>query len=211
MSDTEADLQSVQPDPRPVLQMEGQFTAWADAVAMETGIRVSSCYRCMRCSNSCPVSSFMDLKPHQVVRLVQFGQKEKLLESSAIWICLSCEMCSTFCPNEIDVAGLMNHLKNMVVQGARKPAEYEIAAFHEVFMDVLKKHGVMNDLQLMRRYTIRRLLHGSSPSKDEMRTDMGLAWDLLKRGRLRLFSEKSDAADEVRQILDQHGQKEILG
>ncbi len=195
---------------RAVLQLDGQYGAWAEAIAMETGIRVSSCYRCMRCSNSCPVSTFMDLKPHQIVRLVQLGQKEKVLESSAIWLCLSCEMCWTFCPNEINVTGLLNHLKNMVVQGGRKPAEYEVAVFHEVFMDVLKKHGVMNDLQLMRRYTMKRFLHGSSPSTDELSTDLGLAWGLLKRGRLKLFSEKSNAAKEVREILDKHGQKEII-
>jgi heterodisulfide reductase subunit C len=188
------------------MRMNGPYDAWADAIANETGIRVSSCYRCLRCSNSCPVGSFMDVKPHQVVRLVQFGQRDRLLESSAIWICLSCEMCSTFCPNAIDVAGLMNHLKNLVVQSGRKPAEYEIATFHEVFIDVLKNHGVMNDLQLMRRYTIKRFLHGATPSTDEMREDLGLAWSLLKRGRLKLFSEKSRAANEVREILGHHGQ-----
>jgi heterodisulfide reductase subunit C len=193
-----------------VLQTGGQHNDWADALAMETGIRVASCYRCLRCSNSCPVSTFMDLKPHQVVRLAHLGQKEKLLASSAIWICLNCEMCTTYCPNEVDVAGLMNHLKNMVVDASRKPAEYEIAAFHEAFLDVLRNHGRMNDLQLMNRYKWKTLIHGIHPSLEEMRGDMALALELLKRKRLKLFPERSHAAHEVRSIMRQHGRKEVL-
>mgnify|MGYP000684070217 FL=1 len=123
------------------MQVNGHEKAWARAIASETGIQVASCYQCLRCSNSCPVSTFMDVKPHQVVRLVQLGWREALLRASSIWVCLSCEMCSTYCPNEIDVAGLMNHLKNSVISSRRPPAEYEIAAFHDVFLRVLREIG----------------------------------------------------------------------
>ncbi|MGA7876646.1 MAG: 4Fe-4S dicluster domain-containing protein [Desulfoferrobacter sp.] len=191
------------------LQINGRENLWARAVSMETGIQVASCYQCLRCSNSCPVSTFMDIKPHQIVRLVQLGQKEKLLKCSAIWICLSCEMCTTYCPNEIDVAALLNHLKNSVVCSQITPAEYEIAAFHEVFMDVLQKHGRMNDLQLMQRFRFKTVSHGHLPSCDEMSDDISLALELLKRRRLRLFPERSRAANEIKRVLRQHGHKGV--
>lgn len=193
----------------PSLHVNGRETLWARAVARETGIQVASCYQCLRCSNSCPVSTFMDIKPHQVVRLVQLGQRETLLGASSIWVCLSCEMCSTYCPNEIDVAGLMNHLKNSVVSSRRPPAEYEIAAFHDVFLRVLKENGRINDLQLMQRYRLKTLLHGQFPSRGEMVSDAGLALDLFKRGRLRLLPERSSGAGEIRRILEDYGHKKV--
>ncbi|HBZ56548.1 MAG TPA: heterodisulfide reductase subunit C, partial [Syntrophobacteraceae bacterium] len=121
--------------------MTGHEQSWSGALAQATGITVSSCYQCLRCTNACPVASFMDIKPHQVVRGVLLGQRENLLACSSIWVCVSCEMCSTYCPNEIDVAALMNRLKNMVMEFQRSPAEPIIAAFHRVFLDVLGSHG----------------------------------------------------------------------
>lgn len=191
------------------LNVNGRENLWARAINMDAGIQVASCYQCLRCTNSCPVSTFMDIKPHQIVRLVQLGQREKLLGCSAIWVCLSCEMCSTYCPNEIDVAALLNHLKNSVVGSQIAPAEYEIAAFHEVFMEVLRKHGRMNDLQLMQRYKWKTLMHGDLPSKEELRDDLSLALELFKRNRLRLLPERSPAASEIRSILQQFGQKGV--
>lgn len=196
-------------------QAESAFDAtpqdglWAKAVAAQTGIRAASCYQCLRCTNSCPVSTFMDLKPHQVVRLVQFGRRETLLACSAIWVCLSCEMCSTYCPNEIDVAGLMNYLKNEVISSQKPPAEYEIAVFHDVFLDALQTHGRINDLQLMQRYKWKTLLHGDIPSKEEILQEMGLARDLWKRGRLKILPERSRAAGEIRRIVKRYGRKGV--
>jgi heterodisulfide reductase subunit C2 len=192
----------------PALQLPLVGTTWSSALAVQNGIRVASCYQCLRCSNSCPVSTFMDIKPHQVVRLVQLGQQEKLLQCSSIWVCLSCEMCTTYCPNEIDVAGLMNHLKNLVVAGRRLPAEPDIFTFHEVFLSALHKNGRINDLQLMQRYKWKRLMQGNLPPRDEVLRDLWLAIQLLKRKRLRLLPEKSPAAGEIRAIRQQLGSRE---
>jgi heterodisulfide reductase subunit C len=48
----------------------------------------------------------MDYPPHQIVRMVQLGLKERVLSSSTIWICATCETCATRCPNEVEVAHL---------------------------------------------------------------------------------------------------------
>ncbi|MCK8601817.1 4Fe-4S dicluster domain-containing protein [Desulfoferrobacter suflitae] len=190
------------PSLRPALPMH----LWSRAVAAETGINAASCYQCLRCTNSCPVSAFMDIKPHQVVRFVQLGQREKLLECSSVWVCLSCEMCSTYCPNEIDVAGLMNFVKNSVIASHKRPAEVEIALFHEIFLEVLHKYGRMNDLQLMQRFKLKTLFTGCRPSYAEVKKDMELARELFQRGRLKLAPERSRAAREIRSILERrHG------
>jgi len=182
------------------LTITGREQTWARDLALETGIQVSSCYQCLRCTNSCPVSSFMDIKPHQIVRRVLLGQQESLLSCSAFWVCLSCEMCSTYCPNEIDVAALMNRLKNMVMELHREPAEPPIATFHQVFLDVLGRHGRINELQLMNRFQWRMLLQGYQPPRQEVLRDLGLMLELLRRKRLKLLPEKSAAVEEIRQL-----------
>jgi heterodisulfide reductase subunit C len=182
---------------------------WAQAIARETGIRATSCYQCLRCTNSCPVSTFMDIKPHQVVRLVQFGRRETLLSCSSIWVCLSCEMCSTYCPNEIDVAGLMNHLKNTVVSTRKKPAEYEIALFQEIFLEVLQKYGRINDLQLMQRYQWKLITRGTSPPANEFFKNVKLGLSLFRRNRLRILPERSRAVNEIRRLMEHHGSRRV--
>jgi heterodisulfide reductase subunit C len=183
------------------VRLRGRENLWAQAIWGDTGIRAAACYQCLRCTNSCPVASFMDVKPHQVVRLVQFGERERLLACSAVWVCLSCEMCSTYCPNEIDVAGLMNHVKNQVIASRRPPAEKEIARFHRVFLAVLRRHGRINDIQLMQRYRLQAAIHGELPGREELRSELALAVELFKRGRLRLLPERSGAVGEIRRIL----------
>lgn len=191
------------------LQWNERGRVWSGAVAAETGIMVASCYQCLRCTNGCPVGTLMDIKPHEIVRLVQLGCRDELLESSTPWICLSCEMCSTYCPNEIDVAGLMNYLKNSVVSSLRKPALYEVAAFHEAFLEVLGKYGRMNDFELMAAFKWKVVLHHGPPGRKEMFEDISLAWSLLKRGRLGLLPDRAKGAGDVRRFLEQHGKKRI--
>lgn len=196
-------------EPERAIQVNGDEKVWGRALAMKTGINVASCYQCMRCSNSCPVSGFMDIKPHQVVRLVQLSRREQLLGASSIWLCLSCEMCSTYCPNQIDVASLMDFLKNLVVSTRSRPAEIDIATFHEVFLDVLNKNGRLNDLQLIHRHKLKGMMNGNFPSRDELTEDIWLAVALMKRRRLKLLPEKSPAIGEIRRMMKQYGARGV--
>ncbi len=53
----------------------------------------------------------MELLPNQVMRLLQFGQVERILESNTPWICASCFVCTTRCPKDIDIAAVMEALR----------------------------------------------------------------------------------------------------
>jgi len=55
----------------------------------------------------------MEYGPDRILRLIQFGQRERLLSSRDPWRCLGCEMCGAFCPNEIDIGEVMIALKEM--------------------------------------------------------------------------------------------------
>jgi len=169
----------------------------------ETGANISACYQCERCTNSCPVSHFMDIKPHQVIHYVQLGWREELLKSSTIWICLSCEMCTTYCPNEVDVAEIINHLRNMAAHSSITPKEKSLAVFHQTFLEVLQKSGRVNEFRLMNAYYLKPdILHERIKNKT-FKEDLLLGITMLRKGRLKLFTPKSKAIKEIKRIYSQ--------
>ena len=78
-----------------------------------SGQNVFSCYQCGKCSGGCPAVAFMELLPNQVMRLLQFGQVERILQSNTHWVCASCFVCSTRCPKGIDIAAIMEALRQV--------------------------------------------------------------------------------------------------
>ncbi|MFC1932995.1 4Fe-4S dicluster domain-containing protein, partial [Chloroflexota bacterium] len=46
----------------------------------------------------------MDIPPHKLIHLLKYGQLDDVLQSDTIWLCASCETCTTRCPNDIDIA-----------------------------------------------------------------------------------------------------------
>ena len=91
-----------------------------DIVIESAGEEIYDCYQCYKCSAGCPVSFDMDLLPHQVIRSVLFNQEEKVLSSRTIWICATCETCTTRCPNEIDIAGVMDVLRQIQTESRKQ-------------------------------------------------------------------------------------------
>jgi heterodisulfide reductase subunit C len=88
-------------------------TNFAETIQKETGENVFLCYQCQKCSAGCPVNEHFDLAPNQVMRAIQFGQKEMVLHSKTIWLCAMCETCATRCPHDINITKIMDVLKIM--------------------------------------------------------------------------------------------------
>jgi Fe-S oxidoreductase len=55
----------------------------------------------------------MEYGPDRLLRLIQFGQLERVLSSRDAWLCLGCEMCGAHCPNDIDIGEVMIALKEI--------------------------------------------------------------------------------------------------
>jgi heterodisulfide reductase subunit C len=76
-----------------------------------SGQKINDCIQCAKCSANCPTSSYMDILPHQVVRLLQLGQVDKIAASKSIWNCAACFTCVSRCPRNIDIAKLMEAVR----------------------------------------------------------------------------------------------------
>ena len=166
---------------------------------------ISACYQCKKCSAGCPLTFAMDLLPDRVIRLALLGQTEALLSSRTIWVCSSCVTCSARCPNGIDIAGVMDWLKEEALKTGKAVDQPEVAAFHRFFLDSLHRAGGrLSEMALMRRFTLFKLRR--RPQVDEVLGNIKLGWGLFKRGRLRLVGPPAlKGRNEIEKIFQRAG------
>jgi len=77
------------------------------------------CYQCQKCSVGCPTAHAMTYRPAQIMRAVQFGLTDMLLNDASIWRCLTCETCGTFCPNDLHPREVIEALRCMTMDNGR--------------------------------------------------------------------------------------------
>lgn len=128
-------------------------------IRAHTGVIVNKCYQCGKCSAGCPVATEMDYPPSMVMRMLQTDEPanfSKLLGSMSIWLCVSCEMCLTRCPMEIDIPHLMDHLRQKSLKADKvNPQAKKILAFHHSFLDSIKYTGRLYEVGLIADYKLR--------------------------------------------------------
>ncbi len=90
--------------------------AFVEKVQEISGQNLLACYQCGKCSAGCPAVGQMDILPNQIIRLAQLGLKDRLLQSRAIWICESCMTCNTRCPKGIDIAEVIETLRQLLLR-----------------------------------------------------------------------------------------------
>lgn len=94
-----------------------------------SGQNVLACYQCGRCSAGCPAAASMELLPSQVIRLVQLGLVEEAMGTETIWTCAACLTCAARCPKGVDLARVMEALRELAMErGADHLAPSTIAA-----------------------------------------------------------------------------------
>jgi len=58
----------------------------------------------------------MDMLPSQVIRLLQLGLVEQVLESETPWFCAACQSCYARCPKGVDLARVMEAVREIILQ-----------------------------------------------------------------------------------------------
>ena len=158
-----------------------------------SGEKISACFQCQKCTSGCPVTFAMDLPPHQVIRLLHLGQLERVLEANTYWVCAACETCSTRCPNRIDIAHVMDTLRQYHGQGSR-PAPVSDRVFHEEFLNSIRKYGRVHEMSLVTRFTLR-----TKGLAGLVKQGM-LGMTMMLKGKLGLIPERLKGRDQVRAI-----------
>jgi heterodisulfide reductase subunit C len=174
-----------------VVNMSASYDAnFVAKVQEESEQNLSLCYQCGNCTAGCPLNFVYDIPVSQIMRLSQAGQKEKVLRSHSMWLCASCESCTTRCPNEIDVARVMDVLRHM----ARREgfvSEKAVKTFWDSFLDSVRKHGRAFEMGLVVNYVLK---------SGRFWTDMDLAPKLMPKGKLSLRPHPIKGVDEMAKI-----------
>jgi heterodisulfide reductase subunit C len=135
----------------------------------------------------------MDVSASQVMRLIHLGAEREVLESRAIWLCASCEACTTRCPMGIDIAGVMDILRIMAVERKVDLPDARVEAFNRSFLRSVRRHGRVYEMGMLSAYKLR--------SRD-LFSDVDKAPKLLAKKKLSLLPSRSGAAKEVKAIFE---------
>jgi heterodisulfide reductase subunit B len=150
----------------------------AQRIMEELGQNVYLCYQCVRCSSGCPVSSYFDLQPNQIMRAAQLGQEEMIFQSVTPWLCASCQTCTSRCPQGLDIAAIMDYMTRLAVKEGYTPKVTAVKVFNEAFMREVRLWGRSYELGLLAELKLRTL---------NLFSDLDLAVRLLQKNKMPFF------------------------
>ncbi len=153
----------------------------AAEVRAASGASPMACYQCTKCSSGCPVAARADLMPHELVRLVQTGQRGSALGNRFIWECTSCHTCVTRCPQQVDIPAMNDALREIGRREGVAAKGTAVPVFNEIFLETVRKRGRIHEISLMASFKLRtrRLLD-----------DMDKAPAMFSKGKLPLLGER---------------------
>jgi len=157
------------------------------------GVPLQACYHCRKCSAGCPTAPHMEYNPNKVIKMIQNGQKDKVLNSSTIWLCLSCETCITRCPNKVDIARMMDVLRQMAIESGVGAHEPNVLKFHEAFLAGIKRGGRINEPMMLVQYKLK---------SGDFFSDMGAGLDMFLKGKIALMSPRTKDMKSVKDIFE---------
>lgn len=157
----------------------------------ESGQKPGQCFQCMKCTGGCPFQFTMDYPPSMIMRMLQDGMVDEVLNSYSIWTCATCATCTTRCPRDIDIARLMDTLRVIAYQkGLHKKAK-NMYVFHSTFMKSVGSHG--------RLYEVGLAL-GLNLGTGDLLKDAEFGLPLFMKGKLSPFPHNIKGKDEIKKL-----------
>jgi heterodisulfide reductase subunit C len=139
------------------------------------------------------MASEMNLKTHEIIRLVQLDVRERLLTSESLWLCLTCETCTARCPNSFDPAAVIDALREIVLKEYPDFVPRRISAFHTAFLDQIRTHGRVFEFGLVAGYKMR---------SGALMSDVDSVPGMMVRGKLALAPKRIKGLRELRRVFD---------
>ncbi|MCL6638646.1 MAG: 4Fe-4S dicluster domain-containing protein [Firmicutes bacterium] len=150
------------------------------------------CYQCQKCASGCRMAEQAEYAPNQIIKMVQLGMKDKVLNSSSIWLCTSCEICGSRCPNKIKTAEVIDVLKEIAVE-SNIIKEKNVNLFNQVFLNTVRSFGRIHETKMMMSYKLK---------SGDLFSDMDLGFEMFKKGKLPLFMKGTKSKNKVKQIFE---------
>jgi heterodisulfide reductase subunit C len=157
------------------------------------------CYQCQACSSGCPVAYIFDYAPHQLLRMVQLGLNDRVLESKTYWLCASCETCATRCPNDIEIVQVMDTLRHIAFREGYTE-QTPLPLFHRTLLGGVKSYGKLFELMLILRYM---LTSRDIFKLNELPGNMKMGFNMFSRGKLAIMPDKIKGMANIKRIFQQ--------
>ena len=168
---------------------------------------VADCYQCGKCSAGCPRAELMDLLPSTVIRLVQYGDVKKAASAQSVWQCISCLTCSARCPKSVNIAGVMDALKEISLEKkCVHPKMKRIVAFQRSFLNTIQRNGRLNEIEMVTEYKMRGFFGDGNPILAMKDAELGLPMLWRNKLHIKLGSPVKDKA-LVKRIFAKCGEK----
>jgi len=114
-----------------------------------------------------------------------------VLSSKTIWSCLQCYTCSVRCPNDIHIGHVFDTARKIAVR--EKKALTDVWIFDTLFLDSVRKHGRLYEMEAIMRYKLK---------KKDLFSDTRMGLDMMRKGRMALLPHN---------IKDKKGLQRALG
>jgi len=163
------------------------------AVEEKAEVGLSACYQCRKCSIGCPVAGEIESPPAEIIRRLQLGAGDELLQTGLVWACLSCETCYARCPNQINFAAVIDALKSIAVEKGLAKPEGDAPLFNRSFLNTVKSYGRAYDLKAIAMY---KLGTGS------LGQDMDKFPAMLKKGKMAILPPSGADKGTVKRIFE---------
>ncbi len=129
------------------IKIEEEEKAFIEKIEKISGQNIYSCYQCGKCSAGCAFSHKMDKTVNQIIHYIQMGQKEKVLNANTMWVCASCLTCTVRCPRNVDVAALMEAIRETILRD--NPEKVKIADIPDEVLDKLPNIALVGNFRKM--------------------------------------------------------------
>ncbi|MCL2337126.1 MAG: 4Fe-4S dicluster domain-containing protein [Firmicutes bacterium] len=159
----------------------------------KSGQPIELCYQCQKCAAGCIANEYADYYPNEIIRLVQLGQKEKVLQCKSIWICSSCETCGARCPNGINTRAINDALKEKAI-AENLVKDNKVYLFHRQFLNSVLLNGRVHEPTMLALYKLK--------SKD-LWSDLDFGLKLFTKGKMPLLPHRVKNRRAIKEIFNQ--------
>ncbi len=165
-------------------------SSFLDEVREKSGQPIELCFQCQKCAAGCSMGRYADYSPNQIIRLLQLGFTEKVLNSNMIWLCTSCEICGARCPNGINMAEVMDTLKSIAISRNTISVQ-RVKKFHDSFLSSVKLNGRVHETSMMALYKLKTL---------DLFSDIDLGMKMFIKGKLHVLPKRVKNRQRIKKI-----------
>jgi heterodisulfide reductase subunit C len=101
-------------------------------LARLSGRELVNCFQCIKCTSGCTALKLLELKPHEIIKLVNLGFVDELASSDIIWTCVTCLKCVQRCPQKASPYHVIMALRNLAVEREVKVPEGYLKAVSQI-------------------------------------------------------------------------------